>query len=261
VNLDWTEALRRECAEVTRFLRELTTEEWRAKSACEGWRVQDVVAHMGGGVHSLFTPAGAKLLLSKDVERTNDDFVEARYTWSPAEVFSEFQVWSARAVRMAGLVTRTPLTGLPLPLGELGRFPLGLILGGALVFDQHTHLRHDIAPVLGRPAPGSDELRMSCVLAWMFAVLSNQLGQASPEWLDRPVAITLDGPGGGTWRIGTDGAAVRVETAGDAAATITGTALDFPDWGTRRSPWREHPVTVSGDEEYGARFLDAVNVV
>lgn len=260
MSLDRAEALRRECADVTRFCGQLTDAEWRAKSACEGWRIQDVVAHMGGAMHSLFTPAAVQLLVSKDIERTNDEFVEARYTWSPAEVFAEYQIWSGRVVRMAGLVTRTPLGKVALPLGELGRFPLGQLLTDTLVFDQHIHLRHDMAPALSRPVPGTDEPRMAAVLSWMFSVLSNQLRAATPAWLDRPLAVTLDGPGGDTWRVDPDGRVAPGETAG-TAARITGTALDFPSWGTRRTPWREHDVKIDGDEEYAAGFLDAMNVV
>lgn len=46
-----------------------------------------------------------------------------------------------------------------------------------------------------------------------------------------------------------------------AAAHITGVALEFPEWGTRRANWRDRDVTVTGDVDYGAVFLDAVNVV
>lgn len=260
MSVDWTEALRRECAEMTRFCRELSVEEWRRPSAADGWRIQDVVAHVGGAMHSLFTPASVKLVITKDIERTNDEFVEARYTWSPAEVLAEFERWQRRVVRLAGVVNRTPAGKLPLPLGELGRFPLSLVLGGALVFDQHTHLRHDMAPVLGRPVPETDELRMSAVLAWMFAVLANQLRSASPAWLDRPLTVTLDGPGGGSWQIGADGA-IEAGAGADSAAQISGSAIDFPSWATCRSAWRTHDVEIAGDGAYGARFLDAVNVV
>ncbi len=38
-------------------------------------------------------------------------------------------------------------------------------------------------------------------------------------------------------------------------------ALTFPDWGTQRSSWRDSDVTVTGDTELAARFLDAVNVI
>jgi len=46
-----------------------------------------------------------------------------------------------------------------------------------------------------------------------------------------------------------------------AAAQIDGVALEFPQWGTQRASWRAREVTVGGDADYGARFLDAVNVV
>ena len=252
-------ALRRECDEIIRFCGRLTEAEWRAPSACDGWRIQDVVAHMGGALHSLFTPSAVRLLVSKDIERTNDEFVERRRGWPPAEVFAEFRTWSPRVVRMAGLVTRTPLAKVPMPLGELGRFPVGQVLVEALVFDQHTHLRHDMAPAQDRPAPGTDEPRLTAVLSWMIAVLENQLRDASPAWFDRPLAVTLDGPGGGTWRVTPDG----IKRGGPAgtAARISGTALDFPAWGTRRTPWREHDLELDGDEDYAATFLDAVNIV
>jgi hypothetical protein len=94
----------------------------------------------------------------------------------------------------------------------------------------------------------------------MFAVLANQLRSASPAWLDRPLTITLDGPGGGSWRVGADGT-IESGAGSGSAAQITATAMEFPSWGTCRSPWRTHDVEIAGDEEYGARFLDAVNVV
>ena len=45
------------------------------------------------------------------------------------------------------------------------------------------------------------------------------------------------------------------------AAQIDGVAMEFPEWGTQRASWRAREVTVGGDADYGARFLDAVNVV
>ncbi|MFJ4979234.1 hypothetical protein ACIP6X_28525 [Streptomyces coeruleorubidus] len=59
---------------------------------------------------------------------------------------------------------RTPVARVRVRLAELGRCPMGLMIGGALVFDQHTHLRHDMAPALGRPVPPTDADRMRAVL-------------------------------------------------------------------------------------------------
>jgi uncharacterized protein (TIGR03083 family) len=277
VTLDRAAALRREHAEIVRFCRQLGDEEWRAPSAAPGWRVQDVVAHLGGSCHAIFTPTSLKLLSSKDIERTNDVLVARRRDWEPARVLGEFERWGRRLATLTSVLSRTPVAGVPAPLGELGRFPAAVLLSSAFLFDQHTHLRHDIAPALGRPAPATDGLRMSLVLEWMFAVLGNQLRAARPPWLTRPISISLAGAGGGRWRIGVDGGVTAVGPAvgtvvdpavGMAAGTdrdsvthIAGAAAEFPGWATLRAPWRERDVRIEGDEALGAALLDHMNVV
>ncbi|WP_299565722.1 hypothetical protein [uncultured Mycolicibacterium sp.] len=49
------------------------------------------------------------------------------------------------------------------------------------MFDHHTHLHHDIAPVLGKPAPATDPADMAVVVDWMLAVWANQLRAAPPR--------------------------------------------------------------------------------
>ncbi|MEU7665378.1 hypothetical protein AB0B60_44015 [Streptomyces lincolnensis] len=86
-----------------------------------------------------------------------------------------------------------------------------------------------------------------------------EIAQAPVAGLDARIAPTLTGPGGGTWWIDKAGALAPCD--GTVAAHVTAPALTFPDWGTRRSPWRDSDVTVTGDTELAARFLDAVNVI
>lgn len=175
-------------------------------------------------------------------------------------MLAEYEQWSGRLATLCAVVARTPAARIPMPLAELGLFPVGLVVPGAFVFDTHTHLRHDMAPALGLPIPGTDPGRMAVTLEWMFAVLRNQLRLSPLPWLDRPIVITLDGPGGGSWRIGAGGV-VAPGPDGGAAAQVTGSALEFPEWGTTRVSWRERDVKITGDEEHGARFLDAMHVL
>jgi Mycothiol maleylpyruvate isomerase N-terminal domain len=252
-------AFEAERADMLAFCAGLEPAEWRMDSRAEGWRIHDVVAHMGTGCHALFSPAAAKMVRSNDIEAANDLMVDTRRDRSAPDVFAEYRRWSAVVAVVFPLMARGPLAGVRVPLGELGRFPLR-VLTGAMVFDHHTHLRHDMAPALGRPAPGTDANRMGVVLEWMMAVLSNQVRAATPAWLDRPLAITLTGPGGGTWRVAPDGS-VTPGSADASAAQITGLALEFPEWGTRRASWRDRDVRISGDADYAAAFLDTVNVV
>ena len=258
---DRTAALRDERSDLLRFCADLTDSEWFAASAAPGWQVKDVLAHIGAGCHSLFTPAAIALLRSKDIERTNDVMVDARRSWASSAVLDEFTRWSARVVRLAGVVAATPLNALRLPLAELGRFRLDHLLGSALVFDQHTHLRFDMAPALGRDVAPTDDNRMSVVIEWMLAVLGNQLQRARPDWMDQPVRLELTGLGGGCWSISGDGTIIAGETQIKPAASIFAAAEQFPEWGTRRAAWRDRTVTVDGSHDYGARFLDSMNII
>ncbi len=219
-------ALRRERSELLTFCRDLCDADWQTPSAAAGWRVQDVVAHMGSGYRALFGPAALELMRSNDIERTNDVFVDQRRDWAPSRVIAEYERWSQVMVHLMGPVSRTPMARAPIRMAELGRF----------------------------------RVRMAVVLEWMMAVLSNQLRAARLGWLDRPVSITLSGAGGGCWVVHPDGAVAPGSPDG-TAAQIAGPAIEFPEWGTQRASWRAREVTVGGDADYGARFLDAVNVV
>lgn len=254
------EAFQRERTEMLLFCRDLDDQEWQTPSHAAGWRVQDVVAHMGSGCKAVFTPALLTLITSGDIEKSNDVFVDQRRDWASSRVLAEYERWSKRLVALAGGLARTPASRVRIPLAELGRFPAGLLLSGAMVFDHHTHLRHDIAPALGRPAPDTDADRMEVVLEWMFAVLANQLQSAQPEWLTQSIAVTLRGPGGGAWWIH-PGGAVTAGPAREATAEIVCVTTEFPDWATRRSAWRERDVVITGDADYAAMFLDHMNVI
>lgn len=252
-------ALRAERTQMLEFTTSLSDDEWTAPSAAAGWRIADVIAHIGATARNFYTPTGLRTSFAPSLERFNEDPVARRRNWSRARVMAEYQLASRRATTLLEVVRRTPIARVRVPLAELGRYPLGLMIGGALVFDHHTHLRHDIAPALGRPVPPTDADRMRAVLTWMIAVLSNQIAQAPIAGLDARVALTLTGPGGGTSWI--DEAGVLTSSDDLAAAHITAPALTFPDWGTQRSSWRDSDVTITGDGELAARLLDAVNII
>lgn len=257
---DRVAALEAERASVLQLCAGLTEAQWRCDSRAEGWRVHDVIAHLGASCHALFTPAALTLVRTQDIESANDSLVDPRRHWPSERVLEEYRKWSARVVRLARLATRTPIGGIRAPLGELGTFRLDHMLTAALVFDSHTHLHHDIAPSLGLPAPDTDANRMATVIEWMLAVLANQLRAAPPTWLPAPIALTLTGPGGGSWHIHHDGS-ITDTGAHSPIAVIEGPAIAFPGWGTRRTEWRACDVHVSGDTDFAARLLDDIDIV
>jgi hypothetical protein len=143
----------------------------------------------------------------------------------------------------------------------LGWYPIKLA-PAILLFEWHTHLRHDIAAALDRPAPATDARRMTAILSWLMTLLEHSHREAL-NWLEDPVALTLTGPGGGTWRLEPHGGRLRVRPGGTAgaAAHIAGLSPEFPQWSTRRVPWRACAVAVTGDAEIGTRVLDSINLV
>lgn len=256
-------ALGRERDAVYDFCKNLTPAEWDAPSRAAGWRVRDVVAHMGASAHAFFTPGLVTVMRTKQIERLNDADVQARADRPPAVLLDEYMVWTGRAGSLLRLGAAGPMGAVRLPLGELGVFPLRLMPATA-IFDWHTHLRHDIAPALGKPAPPTDDPRMTAVIDWLTALLE-QSHQQQLNWLRDPITLTLDGSGGGTWRIEpcTGRRALRVAPSdgGEVAAHVTGRSTEFPVWATTRRPWRDCDVTIAGDEQLAAQVLDSINLV
>lgn len=255
-----TGALRLERAAMLRFCSSLSADEWSAASLAHGWRVQDVVAHIGAGCRAMFSPAMLTILRSADIERTNDLFVERRRHWSPADVLAAYTRWSGAVLGMDAVIGKSPVAGVSVPLAELGRFKLGLILAGAMTFDHHAHLRYDIAPALDRPAPVTDDRRMSLVLRWMFAVLCNQIRLTPFTDFTQPVGVSLSGPGAGDWVVSPEHG-VRAGEGGTPETTVFARTTEFPEWATRRVDWRLRDVSIVGDRAYAERVLDQINVV
>ncbi|QLY28189.1 maleylpyruvate isomerase family mycothiol-dependent enzyme [Nocardia huaxiensis] len=256
------DALRRERQAVLDFCADLTEAEWHTPSRAAGWTVKDVVAHMAAETRALVTPAALRFMTTGDVEQLNERSVAAARSHSPQRVLSGFSRWTRVGTAAMSVTSAPALNHIPLRIGELGTYP-ARILPALFTFDLHTHLRHDIAPALGRPAPATDETRMAAILGWLMALLEQSQARTL-AWLDTPVALTLIGPGGGTWRIqpaGQGRLSVRHGDAEGASARITGSAIDFPSWATTRSPWRDHNLELTGDTALASRLLDTLNLV
>lgn len=262
MSLDRVGALRAERDAVVEFCRDLSAEEWASPSRCEGWSVQDVVAHMGAAYHGTFGLWVVKLMRSKDVEAGNDRDAELRRGWSPERVLREYERWSKRFLAIGGLLQAPPMASIPIRLAEVGTYPARM-LASALTFDHYLHLRYDLAGALARPVPPAGSGVLPVVLEWMWAGLPTMSGPAL-SWLSRSVTITLQGPEGGTWSVvPTGGSGVKVVdcSVDDAAARITGDSETFPVWGTNREPWREAALKIEGDEDLATRLLDSMRII
>ena len=263
MTLNRVQALRTQRQLVLDYCAGFTDDDWTAPSQAAGWRVRDVIAHLGATCRGLFNQHAITLVFSDDTEQTNEDLLAPRRAWPTDRVLDEFAHWSKAFIAAASVAVQPLIGSAPLRVGSLGRYPVRK-LPSMLVFDWHTHLTYDVVPAINRPTTPIDENSLAATLEWMLTGLE-QMNRDQMRWLDQPLTLTLTGAAGGSWRINPagDGRLTVTESAGTAAAAaaITGGSTDFPGWATNRVAWRTAGVTLTGNTEYAEKFLDALHII
>jgi uncharacterized protein (TIGR03083 family) len=259
------DGFRAERDSIIQVAKSLTDEEWNLPSDCAGWAIRDVYAHMASTLHGVIDPAFLPDT-SSGTEQAMEGPVAERRSWPIAQVLDEYESCSAQAAEVFASVQAEGIAQTPLPMGELGTHEIS-ILPATFLFDAYCHLRNDILVPHGsidRPEPPRDEQRLGPTIEWMLAGLPWMCTEALARVVDRPLVLTLDGPGGGTWTIapgGPDGR-VAITPGADpaAAATARSSGHDFVLWGTQRRPFAGY-VRIDGDEAYAAAVLGVINVI
>jgi uncharacterized protein (TIGR03083 family) len=239
-----------------------SAEEWSAASDCEGWSVQDVVAHMTQVFRQMVDPGSLPPGdPSGKTERNQDRYVEAMRPLSSDEVLAEYRKLGEQALEgLAGIQS----VDSPIAMGDLGSYPLHMV-ANAFAFDHFTHIRVDLLAPMGpleRTAPPSDELRLEPTVDWMLAGLP-QMTPGALSWLEAPVTLSLTGPGGRDVHIAPSGEGnveVRDGQAPGSIASVQSSSADFVVWATQRRDWRTLPVSIAGQADVAERFCDAVHV-
>jgi uncharacterized protein (TIGR03083 family) len=226
-------------AELLKICAGLTEADWAAPSGCDGWRVQDVVSHMG----ALFwlVVDRSKLPDTGDLptERAQDAYVDQRRSMSAQEVMADYESVSAAALPVLGsLLGQT----FEVPLGDLGTYQ-AKTLPTAYSFDHYVHIRLDLfgprGPLTATPPP-SDELRLAPALDWVQAALPQQSAKALSE-LNGEVEFVITGPAARTIKAG----------EGESLGQVKIEAQAFLSAITARSTW-------DGIEATGATLTPAI---
>jgi uncharacterized protein (TIGR03083 family) len=212
----------------------LTAADWQAASGCEGWSVQDLVAHLGALFWAVVDPAKLPDTAGMPTEQAQEVLVRSRRELSAEAVLADYAEVSELAVQRLAELAALDFT---IPLGDLGTYSAAL-LPCAFSFDHYTHIRADLfrprGPLAGPPPP-SDELRLVPALDWVQAALPQQNPQAAAA---------------GAYELQITGPAARIITfgTGQAMATISSDAQAFIRWVTQRASWEELGVQATGDE-------------
>jgi uncharacterized protein (TIGR03083 family) len=228
------EAIRADRAALLDICGALTPEDWQLPSGCEGWTVQDLIAHLGVLFWASVDPSTLPDIAGLPTEEAQEVLVRGRRGLSAAEVLADYATVSELALKALADLAALDMT---IPLGDLGTYPVAL-LPAAYSFDHYTHIRADLfrprGPLTGPPPP-SDEERLVTVLDWIEAALPQQ-NQAAAAAGSYELQVTGPGP-----RIITFG-------TGQTMATVSSDADTLVRWVTQRGSWEELGVRAAGDE-------------
>ena len=245
----------------------LAAGDWEKPSACAGWSVKDVLAHVTSNQKEFVdpTPAPADPPLAMTAEEAMEALVAPRKDWSAADLVAEYERYTEPWFGALDFMQQEPQRDAPTPLADLGTYPLHTV-ANAFAFDHYCHLRVDLLQPTGPltvelAEPTDAEVRPG--IEWMLLGIPQMQPVELPPVVTRPLGLRFTGPGGGEWTlfpVADSGLLTVEEGIGDVAATVESSAHDFVRWGTKRCDWRDC-CTLSGDESYAAEVLDTLNIV
>lgn len=253
-------------SDVRALIETLDESDWQAPSACPGWRVRDVIAHLAAFFAILADPKAAKPLVPADsAEALNDRAVDARRRFTVPEIRAEYEQMSERALQALEMMESPVLSSREVCMGDIGSYPLAA-MSEAVCFDHLCHVVHDLLAPRGpvrQAGPPIDEQRLAPSLDWMLRGLPVMSGRGLAAVLERPLILNLSGPGGRRVRIERHGSesvvvSAAVSAGGDDVMSTDGMA--FLAWATHRTPWQDS-VRVDGDESRISAVLDRIRVV
>jgi uncharacterized protein (TIGR03083 family) len=241
---------------LARTLSSLSPAQWAAPSRCEGWRVQDVVAHLTGtdqfwllSITSGLAGTPTRILAAFDPKATPAAMVDAVRDVSPEETLARYVDASTALCAAIEAFGDTDWDAV-------GESPVGHVTMTALahhaLWDSWIHERDVLAPLGIAQEEEPDEilasLRYAASLGPAFA-LQTSPGRAGA------LAITVTRPDGRL--VVTSGGDVRVGE-GDppsGALVLTGGAVDLLEALSVRAPW---PQAIPDDMAWLVMGLSAV---
>lgn len=197
----------------------LTPQEWATPTECPGWSVRHMVAHLAGSAEcgtrkvALARHYGYAFWKSRKDPQTFVDHlcasqIAAREGMSGQELVADLRRWAADA---PARLESTPALVRSIPVPAAAGGPAGRRMSWFLdvinTRDVWMH-RVDLARALGR--------EREVTIAEGEAV-RQVVRDLDTDWTGPALALTLTGPGGGTWRVG----------EGEPVAHVTEDAVDL----------------------------------
>jgi len=167
MTLNRVQALRTQRQRVLDYCAGFTDDDWTAPSQAAGWRVRDVIAHLGGTCRGLFNQRAITLVFSDDTEQTNEDLLAPRRGWPTDRVLDEFAHWSRAFIAAASVAVQPLIGSAPLRVGSLGRYPVRKLRQCWYSTGTPTSPTMSSRQSIGPPTP-IDENSLAATLEWML---------------------------------------------------------------------------------------------
>jgi uncharacterized protein (TIGR03083 family) len=239
--------------------------DWELPSACAGWRVIDLIAHLAALAHEAVDPPPPDPAAPAIRERYHDLRVNQRRGWSHGEVIDEWRTYGPRQLELLEEAQDPNRADQPVVVPGLGTYPRHM-LANTMAFNVFCHLRNDmLAPdgPLRIEVPAPTDALVAPAVEFMLAGLPQMQGVELSSTVTEPIVLRLTGPGATTVTVhpaAGPGAplVVRPESHGDTE--VVSTALDFVNWSTQRKPWRDL-CRITGNRSAAEPFLDRLNII
>lgn len=253
------------------LLRDLSPEEWQRPTACTGWTVKDVAAHLLGddigklsaardGHRAGWFAVDSWAELVTAINGANEQWVRALTRMSP-QVLCEFL--GSTGQQVATFVATLDPHAMGGAVDWAGSEPAPVWLDLAREYTERWHHQQHIRDAVGKP--GMTEPRyLHPILDTFLRALPHTFRtvDADPETLIR---FQVTGPAGGDWFLLRAAARWQLYAATDRQPTTTVTLDEESTW--RLLTRGIDPQTakarllVQGDEQLGTHFLNAVSII
>lgn len=259
------DAARRSVAQLDKIIPMVDDDMWEAPSACGGWRVIDVIAHLAALATEAVDPPDPDPSWPKNRERYHDMRVDERRAWSHAQVIDEWRRSAPKQLELLEKGQDPAIADDPVNVTGLGVYPRHL-LANTMAFNVFCHLRNDmLAPdgPLRLTVPEATDGDVGPAVEFMLAGVPQMQGPELTATVEEPLVLDLTGPGATTVTVlpaSKNSDQLTIEPGASGTTWIRSTALDFIKWGTTRKPWRDY-CEITGDSAGAARFLDCLNIV
>ncbi len=229
-------------------LLELGDNDWRAPSRCDGWTVQDVVAHLvgvnafwQGSVAAGLAGAPTRVLAAFDPAATPPLMVDAMRALAPAEVLEQFVASNGAFLAVLDALDERGWSAIA--ESPAGHVSIRLLAHHAL-WDCWVHERDIALPLGATPAVEPDEV-LSCLR--YAAAVSPALAIGSGTQIDGVFAVEASAPASSFVLTVGESVAVRDGPAPPDAPCLRGAAVELVEALSIRAPlppsapaeWRE----------------------